>query len=42
MQTITAGYQGVSLLVNLNWDRLIYLGTIVVALGMGAWMGSLQ
>lgn len=42
MQTITAGYQGVSLLVNLNWDRLIYLGTIAAALGMGAWVGSLQ
>jgi hypothetical protein len=42
MQTITAGYQGVSLLVNLNWDRLIYLGTIVGALGLGASVGSLQ
>ena len=42
MQTITAGYQGVSLLVNLNWDRLIYLGTIAAALGMGAWVGSLR
>jgi len=42
MQTITAGYQGVSLLVNLNWDRLMYLATIVVALGMGAWVGSLK
>ncbi|WP_281982328.1 hypothetical protein [Thalassorhabdomicrobium marinisediminis] len=42
MQTITAGYQGVSLLVNLNWDRLLYLGTIAVALGLGAWVGSHQ
>jgi len=42
MQTITAGYQGISLLVNLNWDRLIYLGTIVAALGLGTWVGSLQ
>lgn len=42
MQTITAGYQGVSLLVNLNWDRLIYLGTIVVALGFGTWVDSVQ
>lgn len=42
MQTIAAGYQGVSLLVNLNWDRLIYLGTIVAALGVGTWVGSLQ
>ncbi|WP_277871182.1 hypothetical protein [Thalassorhabdomicrobium marinisediminis] len=42
MQTITAGYQGVSLLVNLNWDRLLYLGTIAAALGLGAWVGSHQ
>ena len=42
MQTITAGYQGVSLLVTLNWDRLIYLGTIVGVLGLGASVGSLQ
>jgi len=42
MQTIAAGYQGVSLLVNLNWDRLIYLGTIVAALCVGAWAGSVQ
>jgi hypothetical protein len=41
MQTISAGYQGVSLLVNLNWDRLIYLGTIIAALGLGTWVGSL-
>lgn len=42
MQTIAAGYKGVSLLVNLNWDRLIYLGTIIFALGLGAWVGSLR
>lgn len=42
MQTITAEYRGVSLLVNLNWDRLIYLGTIAGALLLGAWVGSLR
>lgn len=42
MQTINAGYQGLSLLVNLNWDRLFYLATIAGALGLGAWVGSLQ
>jgi len=42
MQTITAGYKGVSLLVNLNWDRILYLATIVVALGLGGWIGSIQ
>jgi len=40
MQTIAAGYKGVSLLVNLNWDRLMYLATIGVALGLGAYIGS--
>jgi hypothetical protein len=42
MQTISAGYQGVSLLLNLNWDRLFYLCTIIAALGLGALVGSLQ
>lgn len=42
MRTIAAGFQGVSLLVNLNWDRLIYLATIVVALLAGAWVGAVQ
>jgi hypothetical protein len=42
MQTITAGYKGLSLLLNLNWDRLIYLGTIAGALLLGAWIGSLR
>ena len=41
MQTITAGYRGFSLLVNLNWDRLLYLGTICAALSAGAYLGSL-
>jgi hypothetical protein len=41
MQTITAGYRGLSLLVDLNWDRLLYIATIIVALGLGAYLGSL-
>lgn len=41
MQTIQAGYQGFSLLISLNWDRLLYVGTIAAALGVGAWVGSL-
>jgi hypothetical protein len=27
--------------VNLNWDRLLYTLTLVVALGVGAWVGSI-
>ena len=41
MDTIQNGYRGLHLLWNLNWDRLLYLSTIAVALLAGAWLGSL-
>ena len=41
MQTIQTGYRGLSLLVDLNWDRLLYVGTIAFALLLGAFVGSL-
>ena len=41
MQTIAQGYRGLSLLVDLNWDRLIYPATILFALMAGAFVGSL-
>jgi hypothetical protein len=41
MQTIENGYRGLTLLVDLNWDRLLYLATIAAALGAGAYIGSL-
>ena len=41
MHTIESGYRGLSLLVDLNWDRLLYLATIAAALGAGAYIGSL-
>ena len=40
MDTVVRGYRGLSLLVNLNWDRLFFLGTIVVGLLAGAFLGS--
>lgn len=40
MQTLTAGYRSMSLLVTINWDRLLYIGTIIVALFFGAYLGS--
>ncbi|WP_281356430.1 hypothetical protein [Roseovarius faecimaris] len=40
MQQIMSGYRGLSLLFNLNWDRLLYLVTIGVALLLGAFVGS--
>ena len=40
MQTLQAGYRGMSLLVTINWDRLLYICTIVFALFFGAWLGA--
>ena len=41
MQHIVSGYRGFTLLVNLNWDRMLFLTTIVVALLAGGFIGSL-
>ncbi len=41
MQTLQQSYRGLSLLFELNWDRLLYLGTIAFALMLGAFLGSL-
>lgn len=41
MQHILKGYSGLNLLFRLNWDRLIYLATIVVALMIGSFIGSI-
>jgi hypothetical protein len=40
MQTVVQGYQGLSLIVGLNWDRMFSFGTIVVGLLAGAFLGS--
>lgn len=40
MDTIATGYRGVSLLMRINWDRLLYAATIVVALWAGAFIGT--
>jgi len=41
MQLIQNGYTGVSLLVDLNRDRLFTFGTIALALAGGYWIASL-
>lgn len=41
MQTMTAGYQSLSLILRLNSDRLLYIATLLTALAGGAWLGSL-
>ncbi len=41
MQTINSGYRSLSLLLNLNWDRLLYVCVVIFALFFGAFLGSL-
>tara|TARA_R110000787_G_scaffold4031_7_gene15708 strand:- start:568 stop:693 length:126 start_codon:yes stop_codon:yes gene_type:complete len=41
MQTIQSSYRGLSLLMELNWDRVLYVATIAFALAAGAFVGSL-
>ncbi|MDQ7071046.1 MAG: hypothetical protein Q9M48_09975 [Rhodobacterales bacterium] len=41
MQNIQNGYRGLSLLFDLNWDRIMYLFAIAVALTAGAYLGGL-
>lgn len=40
MELIHDGYKSLSLLVWLNWDRLFFVGTIVVGLLAGAFLGQ--
>lgn len=41
MHTLQQSYRGFSLLMELNWDRILFLLTISFALMAGAWLGSL-
>lgn len=41
MQAVQNSYQGLSLLMDLNWDRVFYVATIALALGAGAWLGTM-
>jgi len=41
MQTLQSGYRGLSLLMMLNSDRVLYAATLIAALSAGAWLGSL-
>jgi hypothetical protein len=40
MQLVMDGYRGLSLLVRLNWDMLFTVGTVIVGLLAGAFLGS--
>ncbi|GAA6198980.1 hypothetical protein [Aquicoccus sp. SU-CL01552] len=40
MHTLERSYRGLSLVMELNWDLIIYMATIAFALLAGAWLGS--
>lgn len=41
MEHIQQGYRGLHLLMDLNWDRLLYVGTLIAALGCGGLVGAI-
>lgn len=41
LQMIIENTRGLRILVDLNWDRVLYILTILFALAAGAWVGSL-
>lgn len=41
MQTFHDGYRGFGLLVMLNWDRLLFVAMLAVALSSAAWIATL-
>jgi len=41
MQTLQHSYRGLSLVMELNWDRILYVATISIALMAGAYIGTL-
>jgi hypothetical protein len=40
MQAIQDSYRSFSLLLSINWDRLLYVFAIVASLFLGAFLGS--
>lgn len=41
MQTLQRSYRGISLVLALNWDRAFYVGGILGALMLGAYLAGL-
>ena len=41
MQTIQNSARGLGLMLSLNWDRILYLATILLALAAGAMLPPL-
>jgi hypothetical protein len=42
MSTLQEGYRGATLLLALNWDRLLSVAILTGALMLGTWIGSLD
>lgn len=40
MQTISSGYRSLSLLIDLNWDRLVSVGLIIAGLLVGSYLAN--
>ena len=40
MEHIQHSYRGLHLLMDLNWDRLLYVGTLAIGLGCGTVLGA--
>jgi hypothetical protein len=41
MSTLQEGYRGATLLLTLNWDRILSAAILFGALLFGTWLGSL-
>lgn len=41
MSTIQHATTSLGLMVSINWDRILYVAALVLALGLGAWLGTL-
>lgn len=41
MHTIQSGSRGLGLLVILNWDRALFLGSLGLGLAAGVWISGL-
>lgn len=41
MHTIEQGYKAISLLIDINWDRLLFPSAILAGLMLAAYIGSL-
>lgn len=41
MHTLQEGYRSLGLLMSLNWDRALYICTIIFALMLGGFLGGL-